>query len=161
LSAFLCQEAPPPIPGAVTELPKDPNRTMRQILEAHRASPQCAGCHALFDPLGMGLEHIDAIGAYRATEGPLPIDATGELDGVEYNGAVELGATLRQNPRVMACMMRQFYRSANGRTDDGADTTSIEAMSAMLAARNYVFRDLAADFVASDAFRSAPVLAGE
>jgi hypothetical protein len=157
LGSFLCQEAPPPPPGAVTELPNDPNLTMRQRLEAHRANPSCAACHALFDPLGMGLEHIDSIGAYRETEGAgLTIDATGSLDGVAFNGATQLGTTLRGNARVMACMMRQFYRSANGRTDDAVDTKAIEEMGSMLASRNYVFRDLAAAFVASDAFRSAP-----
>jgi hypothetical protein len=31
-------------------------------------------------------------------------------------------------------------------------------MMASLSARNYVFRDLVADFVTSDAFRSAPAL---
>lgn len=157
LGSFLCQDAPPPPPGAVTELKPDPTLTMRQKLEQHRKDPKCAGCHALFDPLGMGLEHLDSIGAYRETEGAsLAIDATGALDGVAFNGAAQLGATLRENQRVMACMMRQFYRSANGRTDDAVDTKAIEDMSALLASRNYVFRDLAVAFVASDAFRSAP-----
>lgn len=162
LGSFLCQDAPPPPPGAITELPNDPTLTMRQRLEAHRANPSCAACHALFDPLGMGLEHIDSIGAYREKEGAgLTIDATGALDGVAFNGATELGAVLRNNARVATCMMRQFYRSANGRTDDGTDTKAIEEMSSMLAARNYVFRDLTAAFVASDAFRSAPATATE
>jgi hypothetical protein len=59
---------------------------------------------------------------------------------------------------VLQCLLRHFYRSVNGRADDVADTAQIEAMAASLSARNYVFRDLVADFVTSDAFRSAPAL---
>jgi hypothetical protein len=71
---------------------------------------------------------------------------------------VELGTALRGNARVLECLLRNFYRDVNGRTDDAQDQASIDAMEASLAARNYVFRDLVADFVVSDAFRSAPRL---
>ena len=54
--------------------------------------------------------------------------------------------------------MRDLYRNANGRAEDDQDLPQINGLVQSLAARNYVWGDLLADFVASDAFRSAPAL---
>lgn len=155
---FLCQMPPPPPDGVVTSLPTDdPNLTTRQKLEQFTSSEPCRGCHADFDPLGFALEHFDPIGQYRATEGGLTIDATGALDGVAFDGELQLAAALRQNPRALACMMSNFYRDANGRTDATADAAQIDSLGQTLSSKGYVWRELVAEFVTSDAFRSAPV----
>jgi hypothetical protein len=157
---FLCKPPPPPPDGVFTELPTfDPNMTTRQRLEKQVASPSCASCHALMDPLGFALEHFDAIGQYRATEGGVPIDATGTLDGVAFDGEAELAAALSQNPRAMTCLMNNFYRNANGRIDATADSGQIDALRQTLTSKDYVWRELVAEFVTSDAFRSAPAAA--
>ena len=58
---------------------------MRQRLGAHRANPACAGCHNILDPVGLGLEHFDAIGRYRETYATgLPVDAVGKLTDAMY-----------------------------------------------------------------------------
>jgi len=102
------------------------------------------------------MEHLDAIGQYRATEGTLTIDSTGALDSVAFDGEAQFGAVLHQNPRALSCMMSNFYRDVNGLEDASADTAQIEALGQTLAAKGYVWRDLVSEFVASDAFRSAP-----
>jgi hypothetical protein len=158
MQAFFCQTPPPPPGAVITDLPPlDPNLTSRQKLELFTADPQCAGCHRMFDPMGFALEHFDAIGRYRETENGLAIDASGTFeDGTSFNGAVELGAALRASATTTECLLRHFYRSVNGRTDDVYDQPGIDGMVASLSARGFVFRDLVADFVVSDAFRSAP-----
>ncbi len=156
LETFLCTVPPPPPDGVNTNLVSDPTKTRRAQLEAHRANATCAGCHALFDPIGLGLEHLDAIGKYRATENGIAIDATGTLDGISFDGAVQLGAAFRQSSRALTCMMSNFYRSANGRVDAAPDSAEVDKLSQTLTAKSYVWRDLVAEFVASDAFRSAP-----
>jgi hypothetical protein len=153
---FLCLTPPPPPNGVVTILPDDPTKTARQKLDAHRTSESCKGCHALFDPLGFGLEHLDSIGQYRATEGGLTIDATGTLDGVSYDGAAQMGAAFRQSATAMTCMLSNFYRNANGVVDAQPDSAQITTLAQTLASKGYVWRDLVAEFVVSDAFRSAP-----
>jgi len=79
---LLCQEKPE-IPDNVPELgdPEPGVRTTRQRYEEVHAAPNtpCAGCHSLFDPIGFGFEHYDAVGRYRADENGLPIDASGEV----------------------------------------------------------------------------------
>jgi hypothetical protein len=160
LQNFLCQTPEPPPVGVVTNLPAvDPTLTTRQKLEQFAGSESCAECHVLFDPLGFALEHFDSIGQYRATEGGLNIDATGTLDGVAFDGEAQLGAALRENPRAIACMLSNFYRDANGRVDAAADATQIDTLGQILASKGYVWRDLVAEFVVSDAFRSAPATA--
>ena len=85
---LLCQAIPPPPPNVKTTLPEDPAgqapRTMRQKLAQHRSVAACASCHARMDPIGLGLENFDAIGAYRSTDVGQPIDASGDLDGVTF-----------------------------------------------------------------------------
>jgi hypothetical protein len=156
LETFLCTTPNSPPAGVITILPDDPSMTSRQKMEQHRTSASCRSCHALFDPLGFGLEHFDSIGKYRATEGTLPIDATGTLDGTPFDGEAQLGAALRQDPKAMTCMMNNFYRNANGVLDASTDSDQIDALAKALDSKHYVWRDFIADFVASDAFRSAP-----
>ena len=158
LDSLLC--TPPPIvPGDVdTALPVDQTQTMRKILEEHRKNATCATCHQLFDPMGLALEHFDAIGKYRATENGQPIDATGTMNGKAFDGAVQLGAVLKEDPRAIACLMRNLYRNANGREEDDRDPQQISALVQALTTRSYVWSAFLADFVASEAFRSAPAL---
>jgi hypothetical protein len=159
MRAFLCTE-PEPLPAGVDiNLPADMTKTTREKLEMHRSDPKCAGCHAVFDPMGLALEHFDSIGRYRETEDGLAIDATGTLeDGTPFDGGGELGTALRNSNPVTECLLRNFYRNVNGREDDRYDQPQVDGMIASLSARNYVFRDMVADFVVSDAFRSAPAL---
>jgi hypothetical protein len=105
----------------------------------------------------MALEHFDSIGKYRETENGIAIDPSGILeDGTPFDGAQELGTILGNSPSVNECLLRNFYRNVNGRDDDNYDQAGIDIMKASLSAKGYVFRDLVAEFVTSDAFRSAP-----
>jgi hypothetical protein len=156
LQSLLCQTPSPPPDGVVTILEVDPNLTTRQKMELATSSEPCASCHRLVDPLGFALEHLDPIGQYRATENGLAIDTTGTLDGMAFDGVAQLGAALRQNPRALRCLTSNFYRDANGREDAAADSALIEALGERLASQGYVWRDLVAEFIVSDAFRSAP-----
>jgi hypothetical protein len=159
LQSLLCTP-PPVVPEGVdtTLVPADANSSTREILDAHRENPQCASCHALFDPLGISLEHFDAIGEYRTEESGHPINASGEWLGHAFNDAAELSSILKEEPMVLSCLLRNFYRNVNGRAEDDEDMTQIEAMAESLAANGYVWNSFLGNFVASDAFRSAPAL---
>jgi len=162
LQNLLCEMPPPPPDGVVTTLPPEGmNLTTRQRLEQTTSNSTCADCHQHFDPLGLALEHFDSIGRYRAKEGTLTIDTTGSLDGVAFDGAAQLGTVLRENPRAIACLMSNFYRDANGRISAKADAAQIDALRETLTSNDYVWRDLVAEFITSDAFRSAPAASGK
>ncbi len=84
---------PPPLPNVppLQANSQTAPRTLRERMEQHRASPTCAGCHKVMDPLGFALENFDGVGAWRSREGGLPIDASGLLaDGTSVDGVVAL-----------------------------------------------------------------------
>ena len=85
---------PPPPPANVPALKFDENEkvlTMRQRMEEHRVSPQCAVCHRIMDPIGFALENFDGLGKWRDTEGDEAIDASGVLpDGTPFEGPIGL-----------------------------------------------------------------------
>jgi hypothetical protein len=156
---FLCGPTvtiPAELMDEIGKLSEDPTLTAREKLDLHRVKPACASCHALFDPLGFGLEQLDPIGRYRTMEVGKVIDATGTLDGVAYDGAAQMAAAFAQNERALTCLMNNFYSHANGVEDYKADSAQIANLTQALATKGYVWRDFVADFVASDAFRSAP-----
>jgi hypothetical protein len=96
MSRFLGVEVPPAplnIPP-LEERPADSHKTMRERMMAHRTNPSCAGCHALFDPVGLALENFDATGRWRTTEGGARIDASGVFRGTGFNGPAELREVL-------------------------------------------------------------------
>ena len=136
LSRLLCSPPSPPPPDIpkLTETPPGatPDMTMRQRLAIHRQMATCGACHNSFDPIGLGLETFDGIGAFRAAEGGKPIDAAGELpDGTKFSGPSELAAILTQPERGFdACMAQQMLTYVVGR---GFDDESGRAWSTHIA----------------------------
>ncbi len=162
LSAFLCQTPPPPPPGVDTEVDSSEDEegpmTTRQRFERHVSDPSCVGCHSTMDPMGFALEHFDPIGRYRADEWGIPIDATGQIFGETVDGAVELGAWLRENPGTDPCMVRNLYRYSNALKDDLHDSEIIAELAERLDPLDHQWRELLVEFTASEAFRSvAPI----
>jgi hypothetical protein len=75
---------PPPPPPNVPPLPssnKAKPTSLRERMQQHRSNTVCASCHTKMDPLGFALEHFDAIGRWRETDGGARIDAAIDLDG--------------------------------------------------------------------------------
>jgi hypothetical protein len=72
-------QVPPPPQGLPPSDPPDDGLTGREHLERQVAPPPCAGCHGIFDPLGVSLEHFDAQGNYRTLDAGKPVDASGSF----------------------------------------------------------------------------------
>ena len=164
ISELLCSPPAPP-PAMVPELgdsatPDEENEpdgaeNVRERLERHRAEPQCAGCHAMLDPIGLGLETFDGIGRFRTTYGNgETIDASGILpDGTTFNGPNELGPILAADPRFASCMTSKLFTYALGREVETYDTGSLDKIAMNWAARGTNIRNLMKEIVVSDAFR--------
>jgi len=155
-TVMLCERVPDP-PGNVNfnlvQDTKNPNfKTARQRLEAHRTQPTCAGCHRLIDPIGLGLEHFDSLGEYRATENDASIDASGELDGVKFSDAASLGKALHDNPATTSCLVDRLYSYAAGRAPEKGEAEWMKYLNAKFAADGYRVPDLMRRIVLSDAF---------
>jgi len=85
---------PPPPPANVPFLKEDESHmklSMRQRMEEHRVSPNCAVCHAIMDPIGFALDNFDGLGKWRDADGDEVIDPAGTLpDGTKFDGPVGL-----------------------------------------------------------------------
>ncbi len=118
---LMCQTIPPPPPDVEPELPEpgdDTPMTKREQLDAHVSNPVCAACHQFTDPVGLALEHYDAIGGYRATDRGLPIDPSGVLDEEFFADAIDLSSLFAKHPAVHECVIRNLYRYATGHIED-------------------------------------------
>ena len=83
---------PPPPPPTVPPLEENDRAnpsSLRERMEQHRNSPVCASCHRRMDPLGFAMEHFDAIGRWRETDG-----------GAEINSDIMLSGRMIDSPRA-------------------------------------------------------------
>jgi hypothetical protein len=143
--------------------PAGKNLTLRQRMEAHRANPECASCHARMDPLGFGLENFDAVGAWRADDGGQPIDASGTLpDGRSFAGPGGLRALLRERAGDFRhCLAEKLLTYALGRGLTAADQCAVRQIVAETARDGDRFSALMLAVVRSEPFRSRRVEPGE
>ena len=176
---FLCQSVPPPPPGVNTSLPPlsdEKPMTNRERLAVHLSNEACASCHRLIDPIGLGLEHYDAIGQYRAfyhvkipptrdqkkrkvkteaSEYDLEIDPSGEIAGVagsSFSSPKELGAILAEDETCQTCVVKQVFRYAVGRHETLADRDAIDATLERFRDSQFRFRELIIGIVTSRPF---------
>ncbi len=153
---LLCGTVPPPPPGIppIKEADSGVPQTIREKLEQHRSNPACAACHKSMDPLGLGMEDFDQYGRSRSSyEGGQPVDAGGDLDGITFVGAKQLGARLAQDPRVMSCLVKQLYRYGSARLEADSEAAVLEGLDDAFAAGGYQLRPLLLELVGSDGFR--------
>ena len=154
MSQLLCQppyDPPPDIPAIPDEIPE--GSTEREILEAMTAGAACAGCHAIINPLGGGLEHFDGVGRFREEDNGQPIDATGTLpDGSSFDGALEEAGYIKGNPAYARCVAQQVHSFALGRRPQATDTAQLDLIQASALDRGARLRDLLVSIVTSDSF---------
>jgi len=158
-----CQTVPAPPDNVdldITAQPGDPP-TLRERLDQHRENPACAGCHGFIDPPGFLFEQYDSLGRFRTEENGHPINATGELDGVPLDDALDLAALLAESSQVVDCLNRQLFRHASGRLETPSERPLFAEIHAASRAAGYDFRATMVTVVSSPAFRSASVPAME
>jgi mono/diheme cytochrome c family protein len=160
LENLLGAPVPLPPPGVETNLtetaaPGAAPTSVRQRLEQHRASPGCASCHAVMDPVGFSLEHFDLIGRYRETDGAAPVNATGRLaDGTPLDGPGSLRtALLDRRDAVATTMTEKLLTYALGRRAEYSDMPAVRAVVRSAARDDYRFSALVTGIVSSTPFR--------
>jgi hypothetical protein len=157
----MCGYVPPPPANANTTPPVPTAATStRERFAQHDADPNCAQCHLLMDPIGLGFENFDGIGAFRTMDGLGAVDANGEivsagadLDG-KFNGAVELANRLANSTEVSNCMVNQWFRYSMGRMETTNDACSIQGVRDAFTASGGNIRELLARVALSPAFRN-------
>jgi hypothetical protein len=157
LTRLLCQDLPL-APPANLQIPPPPTGliTARQKLEEHAANAVCASCHQKTDPVGLSLEHLDAMGVYREQDHGLVIDDTGQIGSTKYNGEVGLAAVLRDHPALSPCLIQSFYGVSVGHLPTAFDGDTFSAVVKQFADSGARIRSLLTAITASDGFRYMP-----
>jgi mono/diheme cytochrome c family protein len=134
--------APPPDVEAFQENKEgEKARTVREIMEQHRAKPTCNACHGIIDPLGFALENFDAIGEWRSQDrwARNAIDASGKLvDGTPVSGPADLRKALLGRPRqFVETMTEKMLTYALGRSLEASDMPAVRRIVRDAARRDY------------------------
>jgi hypothetical protein len=171
-------QPPPPPPADVPSLEPDIRgaTTIRQQLDKHRSIASCASCHVHIDPPGFALETFDPIGGYRdfyraatgARTRALKVTFSGRPlfrgADVEKGGVTHDGKAFRDiddyKKLLLADHKDQIARNltekllvyATGADIQFADREVVEQIVAKLKSRNYGFRTLVHEVVASRVF---------
>ncbi len=151
--------APPP-PNVVTDLSTPPGaapKTMRAMLEQHRANPTCNMCHGVIEPHGLPLEHFTVTGQWRDVDwqANAPIDSKVTMpDGTQIDSPADLRRVLlsRQGQFVQA-LTQKLMMYALGREIAPHDMPQVRAIVRDAAKNDYRFSSIVAGIVSSDAFR--------
>lgn len=156
LEELLCSPVPPPPDNVPPFEEGKQGATIRETLAAHRANPACAGCHDLLDPIGLGLEELDGIGALRTQELGKPVDSSGALPplAVPFAGAAQLAALLKDDPRFVGCLSRKLMAYALGRRFAETDAGFYDAIVGALPGHGSSLDQLLELIVLSPAFRA-------
>jgi len=150
--------APPPdVEGFPENKDGEKAKSVREIMELHRAKPSCASCHGIMDPLGFALENFDAIGEWRNADrwAAAPIDAAGKLvDGTAVGGPVDLrNALMRRPDQFVQTMTEKLMTYGLGRSVEYYDMPAVRQIVRDASRDNYRFSSIVMGIVKSAPFQ--------
>ena len=149
---------PPPanVPALEENTGNAKPKSVRERLEAHRASPVCASCHRNMDPIGFALENFDAVGQWRdRTEAGTPVDASGVLlDGSTVDGPAALRQALMNRPDVfVGTLTEKLLTYALGRGLEPYDMPVVRSIVREAAKQDYRTMAIVSGIVQSRPFQ--------
>ena len=158
---------PPPPPPNIPALKENEAgatpRTIRELLEQHRANPTCASCHRVMDPLGFALENFDAVGAWRSSDHGNPVESDTTLaDGSPVDGPASLRQALMKAPdQFLRTMTERMLTYALGRSLTPADMPAVRGIIRDAAGSRYRLSAIVLGVVRSVPFRMRQTPAAE
>ncbi|HEV7405219.1 MAG TPA: DUF1592 domain-containing protein, partial [Chthoniobacteraceae bacterium] len=156
---------PPPNAGDLPALKDKKPRTVRERLDEHRVSENCASCHARVDPFGMALENYDATGMWRDRQNgegmqgdkrSPELDVSGKLpDDREFKTVQEFkAALLAEKEKFVKGFTEKLLCYALGRPIGYADHLTVEQITAHAAANEFRMQEIIQATVASSFFQT-------
>jgi Protein of unknown function (DUF1592)/Protein of unknown function (DUF1588)/Protein of unknown function (DUF1585)/Protein of unknown function (DUF1587)/Protein of unknown function (DUF1595) len=159
--------APPPPNVAPFKENKEGEKpkTIREIMEEHRANPTCNACHGVMDPLGFALENFDTIAEYRSMDRftRTKIDTSGKLvDGTAVNGPSDLRKALLNHPeQFVQTLTEKLMTYAVGRSLEYFDMPTVRKIVRDARRDDYRFSSIVMGIVTAPAFQSSVVEPGK
>ncbi|HET9956872.1 MAG TPA: DUF1592 domain-containing protein [Polyangiaceae bacterium] len=153
---FLCRsmEVPASVAEQLGELLVGLTRV--QIVARRNTEAACKGCHAVIDPIGVGLSAFDQSGRFDATfdstvfgiapalpDAPMPAFAT----------VAELSAKLRGMPEVAECLSEKLFLYVNGREATANDACTLASAQTAFQSGGQDFAALLSGLIQAPGFR--------
>jgi hypothetical protein len=155
--SFLCEELTPD--AAVTDEIETVTEGLDrvEIINTRNALPQCSGCHASIDPIGIGFAKFDAAGRYDESIDLTGIQVMPSLPDAPapttFASVGELSAKLKAVPAVPSCVADRAFLYVNGRMPEAADSCTLAEVSRAFVNGGLTFPALVAGLVEAPAFR--------
>jgi hypothetical protein len=157
--------SPPPNAGDLPAIKDKKPRSVRERLEEHRTSENCASCHTRVDPFGMALENYDATGMWRDRQNgegmsgdkrSPALDVSGKLpSGAEFTTVQEFkAALLAEKEKFVKGFAEKLLCYALGRPIGYADHLTVEQITAHAAKHEYRLQEIIQATVASNFFQT-------
>ena len=169
---LLCDEIPPPPPGANAVPPElRPDMTTREVVEVltEKKGTVCASCHKLsINPLGFATEGFDALGRPRTEQrlfdesgaeiGKKSVDTSSTPrvtsgDTTPSNGPGDLAELIASSGKANACLARNYFRFTYARWENlDVDGCQLESLRKRLENRGAI-GDLLKEIALAPLFR--------
>ena len=160
LENLLGAPPPPPPPNVppLEEQDQSAPTSLRERMEQHRANPVCAACHATMDPLGFAMEHFDAVGKWRDTDGGAEINSTIELAGATVDSPRAFReALLHKGDQFIRTVAEKMLSYALGRGVNYTDAPTVRRLVRELQQSDQRWSSLVLGIVTSDPFQQRRV----
>ncbi|MDA0345778.1 MAG: DUF1592 domain-containing protein [Verrucomicrobia bacterium] len=149
----------PPSPPPPDVEPIEPDvrgtKTIPEMLAKHREIETCYDCHQKIDPWGLGLEHFDAVGAFRDVYRNLqPIDAKGQVRGSSFDGVEEMKQVLLdRSDQFSQALTEKLFTYALGHPLTFSEKIAADDIAKANSENKDGFKDLIVNICTSPLFR--------
>lgn len=154
-STFLCIDLQ--VPTALLDSISDElaGLTFNQIFERRNSDEACAGCHALIDPIGVGLAPYDESGRFDASIDLSQFSVAPALPQAQtgFSNAGELAELLRDRAEFANCLTSKLFLYAGGREAASPDACTIKRAADQFVTDQYRFASVLEGLVTSPDFR--------
>jgi hypothetical protein len=155
LENLLGAPPPPPPPGVppLKERSAGAPAALRERMEQHRNSPTCSSCHSRMDPLGFALEHFDAVGRWRDTDGGAAINSSITLDGAPIESPKAFREALVRGDQIVYTVAEKMLTYALGRGLEYYDAPAVRQIVRDLSRNDNHWSSLVLGIVKSTPFQ--------
>lgn len=170
----LLNDPPPPAPANVPQIARLAGQvlTTQERLSMHQEEAQCASCHRKMDPIGLGLENFDAVGAWRTENTFVVKDEEGApVAGKEKTWTIDPAGALHKGPKfgsyyelrdILASREDDFAQGVStalaeyalGRPIGFSDEEFIKSVVAQAKEKDFAIREFVHAIVSSQQFHT-------
>jgi mono/diheme cytochrome c family protein len=146
---------PPNVPPLKDNTPGTRPAALRERMEQHRNNAICASCHNRMDPLGFALEHFDAVGKWRQTDGGADINSMITLSGktIDSPKAFREAVLNEGGDAFIRTVTEKLLSYALGRGVDYVDAPTVRQIVRDVAQDDYRWSSLLLSVIQSTPFQ--------